>query len=734
MFLIVFNIYAFIDNKIYKHMIIIYTVVKQAVTSGYIKFAFLVLLVQAFTSASILLDVPVLRQVLGFACFIALLGMVTLPLIKIKCSSAGELLVFSCGLGLIGLMVIGLIMNTLCPILAHPLSLMPMLAALNLYMVLALVFGLILKRDGPYSPSGSAKLPVPISSKYIICIAALPTLAVIGTWAMNLYGFNLILMVMILAIAIIFIIALADKSVHEGVYTLLILSASVSLLLLYSLRSPYLMGFDIQGEYYTFSLTLANYHWTLSDYYHIYNTCLSITILPTVLYSLLNIDPQYMFKLAFQIVFALMPLAVYLFFKEKIDRRLAFLATFFMISNYMFFYQMPGLVRQEIALLLFVLAIYVLFTDRIKKEGGVALFLIFSFGTVISHYTTAFVFFFILIVTYLATRYVATFKMEGEHKITAPLVIAVFAMILFWHGLISRITMSAALEYGINTLQSVDNIFLGVNSAKAPIASMILGQGVQDTLPSLISWGIGTLSRVAVVLGVLYVAYFTLFAFDTEYVIASLILVTLVVIGVLVPFMSLGYNLERLYMQALVFLAPMCIVALFVVFKNIQVGVAITGAGVLVAIFLLCQTGLLYQAFGMPMAVSLNPTDTSGYLIYPTEVAGAQWLSSNESPTHVYADNYGTLRLWSYGDIPRGYGYDQGAYALNSQGYGYRSMRYDLLNSFVYLDYYNVNDGVISDGYGTGLTPVSSFPYLDRLDQVYDNGGSEILKKSGRSL
>lgn len=718
---------------------------KQAVTiSGYIKFAFLVLFVQAITSAAILRDVPVLRQVLGFACFIALLGMVTLPLIKVKCSSAGELLVYSCGLGLIGIMVIGLLMNTLYPILAHPLSLMPMLAALNLYMVLALVLGLILKRDAPYSFSGPAQLPVPRSLKYILCIAALPVLAILGTWAMNLYGFNLILMVLILAIAVIFIIALADKNVPEGVYSLLILSASISLLLLYSLRSPYLMGFDIQGEYYTFSLTLANYHWSLADYLHIYNTCLSITILPTVLYSLLNIDPQYMFKLVFQIAFALMPLAVYLFFKEKIDRRLAFLATFFMISNYMFFYQMPGLVRQEIALLLFVLAVYVLFTDRIKKEGGVALFLIFSFGTVISHYTTAFVFFFILLVTYIATRYVATFKMEGEHKITAPLVIAVFAMILFWHGLISRITMSAAIEYGINTLQSVDNILMGVHSASAPIASMIMGQGIQDTLPSLVSWGIGTLSRVAVVLGVLYVTYFTLFVkrgeneawmtFDTEYVIASLILVTLVVIGVLVPFMSIGYNLERLYMQALVFLAPMCIVSIFVVFKNIRVNVAITTAGVLVAVFLLCQTGLLYQAFGMPGSISLNPADTSGYLIYPTEVAGAQWLSSNESPTHVYADNYGTLRLWSYGDIPRGYGYDQGAYTLDSQGYDYRSMRYDLLNSFVYLDYYNVNDGVISDGYGTSLTPVTNFPYLDRLDQVYDNGGSEILKTSGRSL
>jgi uncharacterized membrane protein len=721
-------------------MIIIYPVVKQAVTK-FARFALPIIILEALASAAIILDIPFVRQILGFICFVPLLGMATLPLLKVKCRSNAELLVYSSGLGLVLLMVIGLIMNTLYPFIHEPLSVIPMLAALNIYMLVSLVSGLILGRDVPYEPSGERQ-HAPL--KYLLAIAVLPALALLGTWAMNIYGVNLILIAMILAIVIVFLAVLMDRDVPEGVYPLLVLSASISLLFLYSLRSFHLMGFDVHGEFYTFSLTLANFHWSMADYLHIYNSCLSITILPTVLYSLLNVDPEYIFKLVMQVAFALMPLAVYLFFREKIDKKLALLAAFFMMSHYMFIYQMAGLVRQEIALLFFVLAVYVLFTDRIRQPGGIALFLLFSMGTVVSHYTTAFLYFFILVVTYLASKYMTAFKFEGERRVTAPLIIALLAMILFWHGLICRITLSAAIGYGINTLESVNSMLMGVDTQQAPIASMILGKGIQETLPSLLSWGIGSLSRAAVVLGVLYVAYITLYTkksgnepwmkFDMEYVIASLVLVTLVVISVLVPFMSVGYNLERLYMQALVFLAPMCVIGIFAVFRRFGTDMTVTGVGLMIAVFLLCQTGLMYQAFGLPSSISLNTADDSGYLIYPEEIAGAQWLSANETPAHVYADNYGTLRLWSYGDIPRGYGFDKGAYLLNSAGYGYRSMRYDLLNSYVYLDYYNLKDGTISDGWGIGQTPLSSFSYLDRLDEVYDNGGSAVLKRSGRSL
>ncbi len=57
-----------------------------------------------------------------------------------------------------------------------------------------------------------------------------------------------------------------------------------------------------------------------------------------------------------------------------------------------------------------------------------------------------------------------------------------------------------------------------------------------------------------------------------------------------------------------------------------------------------------------------------------------------------------------------------------------------MLNSYVYLDYYNLDGGYMSSGWAVGQTPLSEFKYMDRMDEVYDNGGSSVLKRSGRSL
>jgi uncharacterized membrane protein len=107
--------------------------VKQAVNRlEFARFAVPVIVVQALTAMAIILDVPLARQVLGFLCFIPLMGMATMPLIKVKCASKSEFLVYSCGLGIVVMMIVGLLVNSLYPLVDKPLSTAPMLVALYL--------------------------------------------------------------------------------------------------------------------------------------------------------------------------------------------------------------------------------------------------------------------------------------------------------------------------------------------------------------------------------------------------------------------------------------------------------------------------------------------------------------------------------------------------------------------------------------------------------------------------
>ncbi|MCD1293716.1 hypothetical protein CUJ83_01735 [Methanocella sp. CWC-04] len=747
------------------------------------RFAIFVLLMQAFASVAILTDMPLARQILGFVCFVFMLGLVTIPLLKLKKISKGEILIFSTGIGLVGIMVIGFIVNSLYPFIEAPLSTIPMLVALNLYMAGAVLYGLITKADSPLDiiPPETADEDEEINKiglKEIIywaLIIAFPAMAIAGTWIINTSSSNIVLMAMILLVGITFIALLLDKKAPDGLLSLFILSASASLLFMYSLRSFYLLGFDIHGEYYAFEMTLANFHWSIENYNHIYNTCLSITILPTVLFSLLNIPGEYIYKLIFQILFSIMPFAVYLFFKDKTGTRIAFLSAFFMMSHFMFIYQMPSLLRQEISILLFILAMYILFTDRIKDKGGYALFTIFSAGTVVSHYTTSFIFVVLLLGTLFLSKYMQLNRINFDRNITGKLALGVILMVLIWHGLITKITLAAAVNFLIYSLQSLNSVIIGNDVPSASSAGIRLDNSIESMIPVIISGGISTLSKLFVAIGVIYVTASALLfkynqmnrdempsflkrlsrddlyrffnlnekwaRFGTEYLLASIFLLLLLFISILVPFVSQGYNFERLYMQSLVFLAPMCVLGVLAIIRSLRLNLSIrhvtTFTAIIIVIFFLGQTGFTYEVFGVDESISLNADTDGGYLVYPQEIQSATWLESSEMPSSVFADNYASLRLWSYAGIPRGYGYDRGVYPMDTQHLSFHGAKNELINSYVYLSHYNVDTGLIFDGYDSsnrGRAELEDFVLLNKMDIVYDNGGSAVLKTSGRYL
>lgn len=97
--------------------------------NSYIKFG---LLVQALSILSIVFDVPIVRQVLGFIYLTFIPGFVTLKALRIKIDQIDELLV-SVGLSLTLSMLIGLVMSVVFPFfgLIKPLSFFPVLVVFS---------------------------------------------------------------------------------------------------------------------------------------------------------------------------------------------------------------------------------------------------------------------------------------------------------------------------------------------------------------------------------------------------------------------------------------------------------------------------------------------------------------------------------------------------------------------------------------------------------------------------
>lgn len=181
-----------------------------------------------------------------------------------------------------------------------------------------------------------------------------------------------------------------SEKLGENVIPVALFFLSLALLLMTSLRGWYVTGHDIQSEYKVFELTKNAGLWSMAFYRDVYNACLSITILPTTYFNLLKVPDPYVYKIFFQILFALCPGIVYLIARHWTNRWISLLATIYFISFPTFFGDMPFLIRQEIAFIFYGLMLYIIITPKIGITIRQVLFVIMGIGIILSHYSTTY--------------------------------------------------------------------------------------------------------------------------------------------------------------------------------------------------------------------------------------------------------------------------------------------------------------------------------------------------------
>jgi uncharacterized membrane protein len=165
-------------------------------------------------------------------------------------------------------------------------------------------------------------------------------------------------------------------------------------------------------EYFVFQLAKNHHLWSMNFYSDPYNACLSITILPTTLSNFLSMNDMYIYKVIFQIIFALCPIILYLYVKKYFSQIIAFLAAMYFIAFPSFYSDMPFLNRQEIGFLYFGLLLYVTFSKVFSKKMRYIFYIIFGFSLIASHYTTAYITVFLFTFTYLLTKIYAFTKVR----------------------------------------------------------------------------------------------------------------------------------------------------------------------------------------------------------------------------------------------------------------------------------------------------------------------------------
>ena len=431
----------------------------------------------------ILLNIPFLRQIFGFLFLTLLLGLLILQILKLNKIGPTEKFVLSVGLSIPFLMFFGLLLNNLSLSLGYetPLATIPLLISFNLAFIILAATGSKVNKNQIFS---LPNLNLSTSEKaFLIVPVVFPALSIFGMHVMNTTDNNIILMFLLFLIPIYVVsVCLFNNKFPKRLYPIVILLISISLLLLMALRSNHIViGSDTGREFYLFHVTLNNLHWGIYGHSAL-DACLSISLLPTIYHSILNISPEFLFKILYSLLFSVSPLVIYILSKKYIGELYGFLTScFFMFQD--IFLATASNTRTNLAILFFALAMMVLFSDKIDPLKKRILFIVFMASCMVSHYATTYIFFIIMLGTFIGTEILSK-RYTLKKVVSLTMAMLFFALIFFWYSQVTETAFSAGVGFIERTLSNLNTFF--IEESRRGTSELFGGEIMQNGIPYII--------------------------------------------------------------------------------------------------------------------------------------------------------------------------------------------------------------------------------------------------------
>jgi uncharacterized membrane protein len=680
------------------------------------------ILLQVTLILTIIFNIPFARQIIGFLYLTFIPGFAIQRLLKLELSRI-ESALFDVGLSLAFLMGIGFLLNTLAPAigLTNPLNLNFILALTSVFVITALT----LRRQDTYKTLQTFfnfKKSLPI----LVVLAVVLALSIAGglSASYNSNANTYISLIMLGSVAVLIAaVALFRKSFSPSHYPVMVFGLALALLLNVSLFSQYIVGFDIFAEYSLFSSTLNNLYWS-SGFQSSYNAMLSVTILPTIYSVVLDLSGTWLFKVIYPAIFAFVPLGLFMLFKLKMSREVAFFSAVFFISNVAFFTDLTQLARQMIGEVFYVLLLLTLFNHKIEGTSKWVIFAIFGSSLIMSHYSLAYVF----LASIAAVWVIAALRGRRFKAVTGIMVILFGVMTFAWF-----IYTSSGAAFN-NLLVAIDSVrtHLSFDFFDPASRGTQVMQAIGGTAGVTSLWH--SIGRVQfyIVEGLIIIGFLAallqkrLKIFNDDFKILVFFNLLLLSLCVILPNFAATFTASRFYQVALVLIAPLCILGglatlKFVTRNRVKRKYLIASLALLVLVpFFLFQTGFVYEIFhddtiSLPLsAYRLNPFELAQRgVITGYEVAGANWLTKNQNASYPVYGDVTSYSIFGYTNIINGV--PLAPQFTASSG------------SYVYLNQYNIRDGVVIQYSGGQTFNVSEMsPTLVSLNTVYSAGDCEI--------
>lgn len=708
-----------------------------------LNYIYLIIVFIITTNISIFLDIPFLREILSFLLLTLLPGLLILKALKINNIDAIETLILSVGISVAFLMIYGLIINYILFEIGFktPLSTLSFLISLDIALI---VFSVIMYKLHQNLSFNVPDINLNNYEKVVLAVTFFfPSLSLFGAYMVNSSGNNILSMILLILTPLtVLLICFVNEKLSYKIYPPVIFLMSLSLILMAALRTQYILGVDSNIEYYYFLNTLQNLHWSIgfSQFRSALDACISISLLPTIYQSLMDVNPEMLFKVLYPLIYSVSPLAIYVISRKYVGELYAFLAAFFFISQLNFLWTTSN-ARTSLAVLFFALIIMLLLTDKIKEMHKSILVIIFVFSIVLSHYSTSFLVMGILLCSFIASWIISKFYagkgVTLKMALTSSLILLFFVFTFLWYSQITVTTFNSITGFLVNKIFLFKSLF--VSESKDVGISTALGEGLfLKSLPSQINFIFLWLTILSIGTTVLTLTLkykqmvfpeitsekfkFIREKFESDFFLFTLVNFTLLGITLTFPFLIIGYNIDRMFSTSLIVLSTSFVLGGLIISKVLSRFKTINAYLILLLIlipYFLSVTGFTYQVMGDPRSVLLNLNGDQYNMLYihDSEFEGANWLKKYyKSNKGILTDFYGDKRLLSQGNI---LSTDSYYWILQKKAHGY-----------IYLRYQNIIYGELVD-YNNHIYKMNDFKgILNSSNKIYDGGYSQIFLTS----
>lgn len=681
------------------------------------------------------LEIPILRQVIGFIYLTFVPGILILRIIKLDNKDIIETLLYSVGLSLSFLMFTGALINFLYPIIGipRPISETPLVITISV-IVLLLCFVVYLL-DKEYSTSLSLSVEQ-ILSPSVLSLCLLPFLAVFGAYLLSYYNSNFLLLILFAIISVIPILVAFGK-IPNQLFTLITLIISISLLFSISLATKHLSYGDASVEYSYANLVLTNGIWDPSISGN-HNAMLRIVMLHPIHSLLLNMELKDVFRIIHPLLYSFTPLALYMAFKRQTNKKIAFFSTFFFMSIFSFYVILSRNTRTGIAELFIALFILSLTDEDIARTGKSLLSVIFGLSIVVCHYGTSYLFMSALTASTLILTLIKFLRTEKSEVNSSTLLSPNFCVlyIVFCSGWYMYNSAGSSFQTLVNF---GNHMIAGMSELFSPETSYTVYALSRDWPFSVeVSRNLVIVATIFVAIGIISLIWNTIKGEKTEFQ-PEFSALSLSFFGILLATLlpAKGFNPARVTHISLCFLAPFAVIGFTKLCNLLKLTFISNSArmklfAVFLMIFLLFNSGFISEVLtrgndyspnvliSKPRASSI---DEAQYIyayrrdvIPDQEFYGAKWLvGTKEENIKIYLDPYTDVS------------FRQLTPPLSERAWVYPREGIEIKSGYIFLNYYNVHRKIsIIQTYPPKKERIKNVYPLTTSNRIYTNGGSEI--------